>query len=94
MAREDGTNGNKADLHAFAREIDSKVTPLELIMQPTTVVQLAALLQLVLRHSHLPPDLRQTAERFLDGVREYFDDCPTVLDVLRRGDDPRYDVKV
>ena len=57
-------------------------------MQPASVFQLTALVQLACRHPAVTGPMRETADRFLAGVREYFADCPAVLDVVRRGDDP------
>jgi hypothetical protein len=76
---------------AMAVEIASK-PPLELVCHPMTVFQLTALVQLALRHPSVPPDIRTTAERFVVGAREYFADCPAVLAVVRRGDEPAEDV--
>jgi len=76
----------------LATELDAKNEPMELVLQPGTVFQLTALVQLACRHPHVSNAMRVTAERLLAAVREYFTDCPTVLEVVRRGDDPRQDV--
>ena len=82
----------QAIVDQMTREIISKaVHPMELVCQPTTVFQLTGLVQLALRHPGVTPELRETADRFLAGVREYFADCPAVLNVIRRGDDPTQD---
>jgi hypothetical protein len=83
-----------AIVRAMAREVAAKVeeSPMELVLRPETVIQLTGLVQLALRHPGVSPTLRATAGRFLTGVREYFADCPTVLDVIRRGDDPGEDL--
>lgn len=65
--------------------------PMELGLRPETVFSLVALLQLALRHPNLPPNARETAERFVLHARAYFAACPTVLEAVRRGDDPRFD---
>lgn len=65
--------------------------PLELVMRPLTVFNLCGLLQLLLRHPHLGDSSRQCAWVFLEHARAYFADCPTVLEVLRRGDNPKED---
>ena len=57
-----------------------------------TTLQLAGLVQLALRHPQTPETHRAAAELFLDAVRAYFVDCPTILEILRRGDDPAEDV--
>jgi hypothetical protein len=71
--------------------IEKAPTPMEIVLHPMSAFQLTGLLQLALRHPDVSPELRETAERFLAGVREYFADCPAVLDVVRRGDDPAED---
>jgi hypothetical protein len=73
-------------------ELNAKQEPMELVLQPGTVFQLTALVQLACRHPHVSGAMREIADRVLAAVREYFADCPTVLDVVRRGDDPRQDV--
>ena len=75
----------------LAAEVAAKSQPMELLLRPITVFQLVAALQLTLRHPHVPPDVRHTVNTFLAAAREYFDDAPTVLDVIRRGDDPQED---
>ena len=76
----------------MAGELASKaLTPMEVVLQPVTVFQLTAVVQLALRHPAMPPETGDTARRFLTAVREYFADCPRVLDVIRRGDDPEED---
>lgn len=65
--------------------------PMELVLQPVSVLQLTGLLQLALRHPHLTPEHAEVGRRFLAGVRQYFADCPAVLEVIRRGDEPRFD---
>lgn len=72
-------------------ELTGKQEPMELVLQPGTVFQVTALVQLACRHPEVTDAMRASAERLLVAVREYFADCPTVLDVVRRGDDPRED---
>ena len=67
-----------------ARSRDGR--PMELLLLPASAFQMAALLQLALRHPDVPANLRPPAQRFLTGVRAYFADCPAVLEALRRGD--------
>jgi hypothetical protein len=81
-------------LAAIVRELEAKASDqFEIVLQPTTALHLAGLIQLALRH----PAARQRASHlatggaFLAGVRAYFADCPAVLEVLRRGDDPAED---
>ena len=77
--------------HLAVEILDKADHPMEIAFHPMSVFQLTGLVQLALRHPNVSPELRETAERFLAGVREYFADCPTVLDVVRRGDDPAED---
>jgi hypothetical protein len=67
-------------------------TPMEIAFHPLTVVRLAGLLQLVLRHPDISAEHRETAWSFLEAAREYFAGAPTVLTVLDAGDDPTQDV--
>lgn len=78
----------------FSAEVQRKTTehePMGIMCQPLTVLQLAGALQLARRHPEFPSSHRATVDRFLTAAREYFADCPAVLEVLRRGDDPTYD---
>ena len=78
-------------VQALAEELEHKRAPLEITMQPASALQLAGLVQLALRHPSVAPNIAATARAFLAGVNEYFAECPMVLEVLRRGDDPRED---
>lgn len=73
-------------------ELAGKQERMELLVLPGTVFELTALLQLACRHPLVSAAQRATAARWQLGVREYFADCPTVLEVLRRGEDPEEDV--
>jgi hypothetical protein len=66
-------------------------TPMEIVFTPATVLKIAGMIQLATRHPTLPEVHRDTAAMFLSATREYFSGCPVVLEMLRRGDDPRYD---
>jgi hypothetical protein len=68
-------------------------TPMEIAFRPFTVMQLAGLLQLALRHPDVSAAHRETAWSFLEAAREYFAEAPTVLTVLDAGDDPTQDVR-
>jgi len=80
----------EVQLDAMAREL-ATIPPMEIVFSPLTAFQLAGLLQLALRHPGVSPELQKTARRFLEAVRSHFHACPTLLDVLARGDDPAYD---
>lgn len=84
MERDDET------ISALVAELEQH-GPLTLVMRPQSVLHLCGLLQLALRHPRLSPPSQHAARFFLDHARAYFTDCPTVLDVLRRGDDPHED---
>jgi hypothetical protein len=75
---------------AMTQEIARKEA-MEITFQPFSVYQLTGLVQLALRHPDVPAHTRKVAAQFLAGVRAYFADCPTVLEVIRRGDDPAED---
>ncbi len=64
---------------------------MELMLRPSTVFELVGLLQLAQRHPELPASIRATAARFVISAREYFADCPTVLAIIQRGEDPQED---
>jgi len=66
--------------------------PIELVLRPVSAFQLCALLQLALRHPGTVGENQRAAITFIEHVRAYFADAPAVLEMLRRGDDPAYDV--
>lgn len=78
---------------ALVEELQSLAAPMEVVMKPDSVFALVALYQLALRH----PDLsehsapRAAGQRFVSAAREYFANCPTVLEIIRRGDDTQED---
>lgn len=81
-----------ARMVAEIRTLDDADAPWLVAIPALPAVQLAGLLQLALRHDGTSGNIRETAVWFLDGVREYFADCPAVLEILRRGDDPAFDI--
>jgi hypothetical protein len=64
---------------------------MELVLRPQSAFHLAGLVQLALRHPGLNESSRHMGVTVIEHVRGYFADAPTVLAVLRRGDDPRED---
>jgi len=78
---------------AMAAEIQRKqdTDNMELVLRPFSVLQLVGLVQLALRHPGVSQPLRETAEKFIGGAREYFADSPAVLETIERGSDPQYD---
>jgi len=65
--------------------------PALLALEPMTAVDIVGLLQLACRHPELSGRLRAQAGAFIDTIREHFADCPAILEVFRRGDDPHFD---
>ena len=60
-------------------------TKTDVLMDATLVFQLVALIQQAMRDPRLSPDLDDVGERFLATARDFFSDCPLVLDIMRRG---------
>jgi hypothetical protein len=58
---------------------------------PATVFQLVALVQLALRHPDLSPAVREVGEKFVAAAWVHYADCPTVREVITRGNDPSQD---
>lgn len=75
-------------------ELQGKTQPMDVQIQPITVLQLAGLMQLAMRHPEISTEARACADSFLVATRQYFADCPAVLETLRRGDDPSADLFV
>src|SRR4030095_14425910 len=76
---------------AMAEEL-ARLGPMKVEFRPHRVLQLGGLLQLANRHPAPTDSQREPIEAFLRGVRHYCSGCPTVLNVLREGDDPAHDV--
>ena len=65
---------------------------LELVMKPDSAFHLVGLDAARAASPRSPgPMSRLLGHTFIDGAREYFADYPTILDVIRRGDDPDED---
>jgi len=81
-------------LALMTEEVIQHEAPIEVVLRPVSAVQLAGLLQLALRHPRIMENdqSRLFAVTFIEHVRAYFADAPATLEILRRGDDPRYDV--
>jgi hypothetical protein len=81
-----------ATVQAMADEMRA-LTPCELHLQPSSMLQMVAILQLAMRH----PDFGEHGEaaalarRFIEGACAYFAHCPTVLRLIARGEDPDCD---
>lgn len=72
-------------------ELDRLRAPAILALPPADAFQLVALLQLIARHPQLSDHLRGTADAIVLELWTYFAECPTVLDIIQRGDDPAED---
>jgi hypothetical protein len=79
-----------AIVERLAQEL-RRLGPMELVLRPPQVFYLAGLIQLALRHPSVQDTSRDIGERFLIGVRAYFAESPTCLDLVQRGDDPAAD---
>lgn len=75
-------------IELLCEEVAAKAQPMEVVLSPLTVIQLVGALQLAQRHPHFAEQesVARATERFITAAREYFVDCPIVLDVIRRGD--------
>jgi dihydroxyacid dehydratase/phosphogluconate dehydratase len=56
-----------------------------------SMLRAVALMQLALRHPKLDESHRRFARTFIEHGRHFFIDCPTVLNVIARGDNPAED---
>jgi len=63
----------------------------EFHFSPASMLRAVALMQLASRHPQLSEDHHQFIVTFVEHARRFFAGCPTVLEVIRRGDDPRQD---
>lgn len=68
------------------------LAPMELVLRPETVLVLVGVLQLATRHPRLPTSTHEFVDRFIASARDYFADCPFVLDTIAMGDDPKFDI--
>ena len=73
-----------------AEEIRS-LGPLHLAITPMQAFRLVGLLQLASRHPGVSPDNHQAIRWFIEHVRLHFADCPAMLEIIERGDDPASD---
>lgn len=64
----------------------------EFHFSPISMLRAVGLLQLVNRHPGIKDDERLFIRTFVEHGRRFFAHCPTVLEVIRRGDDPTQDV--
>lgn len=79
---------------AMSQEIERCARPMEIGLRAVSAFQLAALLQLALRHPGASGPAALAGRTFIEHVRAYFADqqALAVLEVLHRGDDPQQDL--
>jgi hypothetical protein len=65
--------------------------PVVLAIGPSDFYRVVSLLQVAMRHPHITADLRETGLHLVDTAREYFAECPMVLEIISRGNDPACD---
>lgn len=87
------SQGDDLDPAVVAKLVDEirATGPLRGTIAPLALFQLVGIVQLALRHPGLSADVRRTAVTFVEHARAHFAGCPTVLDVIRRGDTPDED---
>jgi hypothetical protein len=77
-------------IERIADEIDTK-GPMHLAISAIEVFRLVGMLQLAARHPAPSEDNRRAVRWFVEHARAHFADCPGLLEVIRRGDDPSED---
>lgn len=73
-------------LRLMAIELEQK-DPMDfgfLGLRPQSVLQIAGLIELALKHPDVAGSVRETGNHFVTAIRHYFADCPAVLECLRR----------
>jgi hypothetical protein len=73
------------------RAVTATRGPAILALAPIDLFHLVGLVQLAGRHPELESVPAEAVAGFVEAAREYFADCPTVLEVIRRGEDPQFD---
>jgi hypothetical protein len=66
-------------------------TPCEIVFRPENFFTLVGLVQLAQRHPDLTEAPREMAAKIVAAARAYFAACPTILEVIARGEDPACD---
>jgi len=61
-------------------------------LAPASMMALVGLIQLALRHPNAGGVTAEVGREFILAVQEHFRESPNVLELIRRGDDPNYDV--
>jgi hypothetical protein len=75
---------------AMAREMATK-GGCEFHFSATSMLRAVGLLQLAARHPEISDEHQRFIRTFVEHARAFFADCPTVLAVIAKGDDPRQD---
>lgn len=71
---------------AGVREIASKADYMQLNLLPLSAMHIVGLMQLALKHPELPPTHEDFARHVVEVGRQYFADCPSVLQVIEAAD--------
>lgn len=69
-----------------AIEIASKPDYMQLNLKPESAMRIVGLMHLALKHPELPPTHQAFARKVVEIAREYFADCPIMLQVIESGD--------
>jgi hypothetical protein len=77
-----------------AAEMAALDRTLTYVLRPIAALRLAAVMQLSLRHPGVEGENREATVAFIEHVRRYFAGAPSVLEILRRGDDPARDHEI
>jgi len=77
------------DLQALVAEMREMSGPMQIFLSPDSVLSLVAALQLALRHPGMnegnADTTRAAAMALIEGARDYFMLCPTVLQLIDAG---------
>lgn len=86
-------NSDEEVIAALVEELQRCEHPLTAVLRPSSAYYLVGLIQLALRHPHVPEGSRVIGQTFIGHVREYFADneATTAVETIDRGDDPGYD---
>src|SRR5689334_2719280 len=79
------------DMMAVAEEIKRHDADNAYVMDALNTFRLTSMLQLVLRHPHLPADAAKLARDMIGSAKQLFDGCPNVLRTIERGFNPEHD---
>lgn len=80
------SDDDDALLAAFTAEMTLTEAPITFVLRPVVAFQIAALLQLAIRHPRAGARVGSSGRLFIEHVREYFRDWPAISAVLIQGD--------